>query len=125
MFTPRFWQNLLLGFLVILLALGLWWAVRAGIRSGQSATILKNVAALNTGLGYFFADQNRYPTALEFQDKNIMLNYVSPFPPENLASGLCQETYRYSSPTARTFELAFCLPTGKEGFAAGWNKITQ
>jgi hypothetical protein len=123
MFTQRLLQNLLIILLLVFLALGVLWAVVSGSRAGKSAVILKNAAALKDGLQYFQADQNRYPTAVEFKDRNIMLNYFSAFPPQTLPGGSCTQTFDYSSPTAKTFELDFCLPKAKAGFLAGWNKI--
>jgi hypothetical protein len=125
MLSTKVLQNLLIGFVALLFALGLLWAIVAGIRAGKAAVILKNVAALDQGIRYFQSDQNRYPTVLEFQDRNLMLGYVSGFPPKDILGGPCIQTYSYISPTARTFELAFCLPKAAKGFAKGWNKITQ
>jgi hypothetical protein len=123
MFSQKLLQNLLIGLLVVLLCLGIFWAFVAGTRAGKSAVILKNTAALKDGLQYFQADQNRYPTAVEFKDGNIMLNYFSAFPPLTLTGGSCTTTFDYQSPTAKTFELDFCLPKASQGFSAGWNKI--
>lgn len=125
MFSDRLKQNLLLIGLILLLGVGLWWALTAGIRAGKSKIVLKNAAALRTGLNYFLEDQDRYPTALEFQDKNIMLNYLSPFPPVNVVSGICKQSFSYKSPTADTYELTFCLPKASGGFPAGQNKVIQ
>jgi hypothetical protein len=124
-FSSSLKQTLLIGFVALLLTLGVIWAVLAGISAGKSSTVLKNAAALDQGLAYFFADQNRYPTGLEFQNRNLMLNYFSTFPPATIAGGKCSQTYQYSNPTAKSFELDFCLPKAVGGFAAGWNKVTQ
>lgn len=125
MFSTRLLQNILVGFLALLFILGVWWALVSGSRAGKSAVILKNTAAVRDGLQYFLADQNRYPTAVEFQDRNIMLNYFSAFPAQQILGGSCTQTYDYSSPTAKTFELDFCLPKAKASFTAGWNKLKQ
>ncbi len=125
MLTQRLLQNLLIGLLVLLLGLGVLWAAVAGSRAGKSAVVLQNTAALQDGLKYFLADQNRYPTALEFQDRNIMVNYFSTFPPQDITGGSCAKSYDYTSPTAKTFDLAFCLPKARDGFVAGWNKLKQ
>ena len=125
MLSAKLLQNLLVAFVVLLLIAGLSWATVAGTRSGKSAVILHDVAALKDGLQYFLADQNRYPTSIEFQDRNIMSNYLSNFPPQQISGGSCRQTYSYSSPSAKTFELAFCLPKAHAGFATGWNKLKQ
>jgi hypothetical protein len=123
MLTQRLLQNLLIGFLAVLLVLGVWWAAVSGTRSGKSTVILKNAAALKQGAQYFFSDQNRYPTSVEFQDRNLMLNYFAAFPPQIIAGGPCVQTYNYTSASAKAFELDFCLPKASGGFLAGWNKI--
>jgi len=125
MFSARWLQNLILSFLALALSLSLWLAIVSGIRAGKSTVILKNTEALQYGLNYFFKDQNRYPTALEFADPNIMANYLTSFPAQDIAGGPCQKTYGYRSDTAKTYELNFCLPKASAGFAAGWNKIQQ
>src|SRR6185369_5489479 len=116
MFSQRLLQNLLVGLVLVLLGLGVLWAFVAGSRAGKSVVILKNAQALQQGLLYFQADQNRYPTAVEFKDRNIMLNYFSAFPPQTVAGGPCQLSFDYASPTAKTFELAFCLPKARNVF---------
>ena len=123
MLSARLLQNLLLGFVALLLVVGISWGYISGARAGKSTIILKNAAALQTGLGHFFSDQNRYPTVLEFADRNIMLNYFSAFPPVAVFGGACSQTYNYTSATSKTFELDFCLPKAASGFVAGWNKV--
>lgn len=118
-------QNLLLGVIALLLVLGLWWAFVAGVRAGKSTIVLKNTLALQQGVGYFFSDQNRYPTALEFSDRNIMLDYFSAYPPQSVPGGPCTQSYKYSSANSKAYEIDFCLPRGAQGFPAGWNKVTQ
>ncbi len=125
MFSTRLMQNFLLGFLGLVLVLGVWWMGLSGVRAGKSNAIIKNASMLKQGVQYFFNDQNRYPTALEFQDRNLMLNYFSAFPPQAITGGPCSQTYNYTSATAKTFVLEFCLPRAAAGFAAGWNKVTQ
>src|SRR5260221_14278941 len=109
-FSSGLKQNLLIGVVALLLVLGVAWAAVFGISAGKSSIVLKNADALDRGIGYFFADQNRYPTSLEFQNRNLMLNYFSAFPPATVAGGKCSQTYQYSNSTAKSFELDFCLP---------------
>jgi hypothetical protein len=118
-------QNLLIGFLLLILALGVLWALTTGVRAGKSTIVMKNTAALKTGIDYFFADQNRYPTAIEFADRNIMADYFSGFPPVAILGGSCTRSYNYSSATAKNFELDFCLPRAAAGYPGGWNKIVK
>jgi len=125
MFSTNLKQNLLLIFLAAVLLMGVIWAALSGIAAGKSSIVLKNATALDKGLGYFFADQNRYPTSLELQDRNLMLNYFSIFPPAAILGGKCAQTFQYANPTAKTFELDFCLPKAASGFPAGWSKVTQ
>jgi hypothetical protein len=122
-FSQKLLQNILIGVLVVLLVGGGFWAWWSGTRAGKSSVVVKNIDAIQTGLKYFYTDQNRYPTAVEFQDQNIMLSYMSPLPLQPVIGGSCSQTYRYSSANPRTYELEFCLPKASGGFAAGWNKV--
>lgn len=123
MLSSRLLQNLFLALLVVILGAGVGFAALIGSRGAKSAIILKNVQTIRTGLNYFLQDQNRYPTAVEFQDRNIMENYFSAFPLVNIPGGSCQQTYNYFNNTPKTYTLNFCLPKGSQGFAAGGNKV--
>jgi hypothetical protein len=116
-------QNIIVGIGAALLAVGLAWGIMSGIRAGKSDTILTQAENVTTGLRYFFTDNNRYPSAQEFQDKNLMLHYFSVYPLPSITGGGCTQTFAYTSSSIRTYELRFCLPKARGGFAKGWNAV--
>jgi hypothetical protein len=81
------------------------------------------VAVLQRGFQYFYNDQGRFPTALEFSDTNLMRSYMTNFPPQQFVSGPCEKSLEYKSATSQTYELQFCLPKGKSGWPAGWSVV--
>lgn len=103
--------------------LSVYLGLSAGKRAAQAMAVWSNVKELAGGLDYFYNDQNRYPTALEFQDRNLMLNYFVNFPSRGFASAQCPDTYDYQYFSGRQVELDFCLPTAAAGKNRGWNKL--
>lgn len=118
-------KYVLLGILIIITALGLWWAVVNGIAAAKSKQILKDVAAIQEGFEFFKQDQQRYPSQDEFADNDIMRGYLSGFPPEQFPTAQCSETYDYFNAFPNSYELRFCLPKAIQGYQAGWNKVTN
>lgn len=122
----NFWKIFKIGslaLLTILTALLLWVAVINGQRSAQSRQIVKDVTAISQALEYFYQDQNRYPAIGEFEDQNVMRQYLSNFPPKEFASGVCVESISYQNNFRNDYELRFCLPKGVKGYRTGWNSI--
>ena len=114
---------------VLIAAVVLLWAVAAGSRTGKNQAAAESVAKtagqLTAGLRNFFSDQERYPTAAEFQDQNLMLNYFNAFPPAQIAGGNCQTDFSYLRPSPQSFKLQFCLAAPAGTSRAGWNQLTQ
>jgi hypothetical protein len=120
--SPWF-QNTITTVVAVVLLLVLFFAFVQGNRAGQSKMVLENTAAIQKGFQYFFNDQGRYPTALEFTDNNLMRSYITHFPPEEFAAGSCEKSFDYKSSSPRTYELQFCLPKGRAGWPAGWSLV--
>jgi len=115
---------------VLVAAVILLFGVLRGIASGQaqaqSFVLAANAQSLAKGLIYFYSDQERFPSAVEYQDnRQIMLSYFSDFPPANLPSSECQQSFIYQRPTVNTFQLSFCLPQALNSFSSGWNAVDQ
>jgi len=115
---------------VLAAAVVLLLVVFAGIQTGknraQSLVAAGNTKELTKGLGYFYGDNGRFPSAAEFQDnRNLMLNYFNVYPPAQLPLGKCPSSYTYQRPTPQTFKLQFCLAAGWNGYNAGWNQFDQ
>lgn len=108
----------------------LLWCVLAGWSSGkktaQSEAVLANAAALKQSLDYFYLDQDRFPSALEFtdQDRKIMLSYLSYFPIAEFPAKNCPQSYVYKNTGTKSFQLKYCLPKAINGYQSGWNQVT-
>lgn len=109
--------------MVIITGLLLWLAVVNGQRSAQARQVVKDVNAITAALEYFYKDQNRYPAIGEFEEQNVMRQYLSNFPPQEFASGPCTESISYQNDFRDDYELRFCLPKGVKGYKTGWNSI--
>ncbi|HYV33435.1 MAG TPA: hypothetical protein VE973_01120 [Candidatus Limnocylindria bacterium] len=107
----------------VILFLAIFLGISSGKTSAQSQTVVKAAQNLAQGLKYFYQDQSRYPTLLEFSDKNIMLSYFSSFPPQDFVSGNCPQSFIYKIIGVSITQLDYCLPKGSGQYAAGWNKI--
>lgn len=109
------------------LAVVLFLVISTGISSGQkqaqAQTLVQASAQVEAGLRYFYSDQDRFPSALEFSDQNVMLNYFTSFPPSNFPSSLCAQSFIYKKAADDNFQLSFCLPVKNSQFNKGWNTI--
>ena len=109
-------------FVAVIFLLVILGGISSGKKSAQANLIIQNAQNLSGALYYFYGDQDRFPTVLEFQNKDIMLNYLSSFPPADFISETCPENYIYKRPSSKSFELFFCLPKGAQEYSTGWNK---
>lgn len=107
----------------VILLLAVFSGISNGHKISQAEMLVQTSKNASLSLQYFYQDQNRYPTALEFDDQSLMLNYMSNFPLPDYPSSGCGESFIYKRPDANAFQLSFCLPVSSEGYAAGWNTI--
>lgn len=111
----------------VVLFYGLYRGYSGGNLDAKSETVISNARAVVEGLNYFYADQNRYPSQEEFADANLMLAYISGYPPASIAGGPCTGEpaasggFTYRSLDFKTYELDFCLPSKTGNFPAGLN----
>lgn len=123
MIQARWSQNILLGFLVVLLVLLTWWGWSNGVRSAKSKRIVKDAQVMTQAFKEFHNDQNRYPATTEFKDNAVMRTYISNFPPQTFTSELCEKSFDYFNANSQTYELRFCLPKAVNSFKKGLNTI--
>jgi hypothetical protein len=113
---------------VLLLTVILLWEIISGMRSGknlaQARVIAANAGQISQGLEYFFSDRDKFPKPIQFQDRNLMINYFNAFPSQEFPNKVCPKTFQYQQLTDETFELNFCLPMAFQNYHSGWNKIT-
>lgn len=123
MIQSRWAQNLLIGFLVIVLAGLVLWGWTNGLKSAQSKRIVKDARTMTAGFTEFYKNQNRYPTTGEFENLNLIRPYVANFPPQEFPSEICPQSFDYFSANPRAYELRFCISKSVQGFPAGWNVL--
>ena len=120
--------NLFKTLTVIIVAVVFLWSTSAGWSKGKNLAeaeqVVANADLLTKGLDFFYNDQDRYPTAVEYES-SIMSNYFQSFPPHDFTSSKCPESYSYKRNSANEYVLGFCLPIASAGFKQGWNSSTQ
>jgi type II secretory pathway pseudopilin PulG len=124
MIQARWSQNILLGLLVVILVLLGLWGFSNGVDSAKARRVLKDAKVLTEGFTEFKKDQNRFPSTGEFEDNNLMRNYVTNFPPQQFPDALCEKSFDYFSGSSQEYELRFCLPKAVSGYQLGWNTLT-
>ena|ERR1051326_2149485 len=123
--SKKVWLYLTVIGVAVILLFSIALGQSRGQSLAQSEVVLHNAKAMALGLRFFYQDQNRYPTALEFEDRNLMLNYFDSFPPQKFLTSSCVDSFNYKRPAQENFTLNFCLPTGVENFAKGWSSFNQ
>ena len=127
LFSPEFKTKLKVTIRSLFVAVVLFTTVVWGLGSGKTRAQAENVfatqAELVKGLNYFYADQDRFPTVLEFGERPAMLNYFNSFPPLEFAAGGCSESYVYKRDDSQNFSLSFCLPQDVDGLSKGWHTV--
>ena len=108
------------------------WALVAGIQSGlareRSRLTLSGSQSIISALGYYYSDQEVFPTADHFYNRNILVPfYLSAMPIHASVKGGCHDFagYQYSRPNPKSFSLKYCLESGVEGRDAGIHEFTE
>ncbi len=107
----------------VVLLLAVVGGVNNGKKIAQAKILIQTSKSAASALQYFYQDQNRYPTATEFENQNLMLSYFSNFPLPNYPSSACSQSFVYKRADPAAFSLSFCLPVASSGYQAGWNNI--
>jgi hypothetical protein len=107
----------------VILLVVIFWGAGSGQKQAEAQTVISAAKSTVSALQFFYQDQNRYPSATEFLDQNVMLNYLSSFPLPQLVSNACSQTFVYKKITENSFQLNFCLPVAEQGYQQGWNVI--
>jgi hypothetical protein len=110
--------------LAVVLLFIVFWAASNGQKAAQAAIIIQTGQQATKALNYFYQDQNRYPSALEFDDQNTMLSYFTSFPLPEFISASCSKSFDYKRPSDNSYGLSFCLPAANGQFSSGWNTVT-
>lgn len=121
--TKKIWLGLTVIITAVILFFSLLWGISAGQQLAQAGLVAANANSIARGLQFFYQDQNRFPTAIEFQNRNIMLGYFNNFPPMEFISSGCPGSFIYKRTSSQKFQLDFCLPKAFQNFSRGWNVL--
>jgi hypothetical protein len=124
MFQLALVRGIVIGILGFIFCLTIFFGVKFGIEEAQSRTVIMTALELEKSIDYFFQDNNRYPSNLEFAAQNGLGSYIIPFPPKQFATGSCAESYAYTNAQKNSYELRFCLPRSIKGLPEGWQRFS-
>ena len=122
---PGYIRATVLAVVVLAVLISAFYGQRAGREMAKSNLTLKQVAAINAGLAYFYNDQDRFPGAGELADKAVMGPYVSPVPAVPVPSKQCPSVLSYDTFDQRSFTFRYCLPRDFQGHTAGSYILTE
>jgi hypothetical protein len=108
---------------VFLIVLAQGWS--AGKNLAEASAVITASREVAKGLKFFYQDQNRYPSPVEFENSEVMLNYFNVYPLPNFVSKICPQTFSYRRNNADSFQLNFCLPVANADYVKGWNSLTS
>lgn len=123
-FNKKFFLILTVFVLTVVLLLTGNFAINKGQTKAKAQASFYNLQNMVLALNYFYNDQDRYPTALEFSSADIMAWYLNKHPVEDIVSDNCASSFRYARMGPKKYDIFFCLAEGIEGYKAGWNKYS-
>lgn len=123
--TTNFTKNAAIITVAVLLFVSLWLGLSSGKNKAQLAYVTATSEVLDRGLGYFYEDQDRFPTAAEFGNPEVMLQYFTAYPFAQLKSETCSESFIYRRVSQTNFALDICVPTSGNNFRKGWNVLER
>ena len=117
---------LIVAFLFLICGIG--FGVLSGINIGHAEATYKNAMLMNTALGYYYNDQNSYPSENQLYSNDILtLYYLNSMPAPVSPGGVCKQytQFYYSQNTPNDYALVFCLQKPVYGLSAGVHELTQ
>jgi hypothetical protein len=111
--------------MAVILLLATLQGISSGNQVAASQSVSESAQNLQKGIEYFYQNENRFPTAVEFADQATMAGYFTNFPPKDLPSKQCSQSYLYKRISDSSYQLSFCLPTSVNNSKKGWNTISQ
>ena len=97
--------------------------LQRGVEAAKAAMVYHTASVLRQGLDYFFSDQDRFPSVVEFNHPNILLTYFTHLPDNVSQAAICPKNFVYKRLTANSYELDFCLAQNVGNLGKGWNKV--
>lgn len=127
MFQNRIWQFVTVTCMAVIFIYSMQLAIVRGRIQAQAEATASESQELLKALDFFYNDQGRFPSAFEFterQDKNILKAYTENFPPKQISSQTCTESFRYERVTQKSYKLLACVPVATSGLMQGWNTFS-
>ena len=119
---PNFKYYLIAAILVAVFVILVLGGATAGRKKAQSAMVLSQAQGLIKALDFFYGDNDRFPTADEFANEQIMFNYLSRYPATaDVQTSVCPQSFVYLRSSPQSFQLNFCLPRVTGAYQKGWN----
>jgi choline-glycine betaine transporter len=109
----------------ILFVITVLFGVRSGVRRAQSYAVLDTVAQVKQAVDYFYSDNNRYPSAVEFNAASSMGTYLQPFPAHEFRSAGCQQSITYRYTNQQQYQLDYCIPSDVQDSTAGTHTLPK
>lgn len=122
---PNHIRTIILSVVVFFLALSSYFGFSAGRDLARSQLALDQTTAVLQSLGYYFADQDRFPSQTEFSDINAFGPYLSAVPLRSIVSKQCPTPAVYDTLNKRTFTFSYCLPRAFRDQSAGRHTVTE
>lgn len=112
-------------FAVLCLVIACCFGFFAGRDLARADLAIAQANSIAAGLRHFYADQDRFPSTLEFADRAVFGVYAGGIPLHMVSSKTCPETIGYESLTLRTFSVTYCIPRAVGDLLPGVHEITN
>lgn len=122
---PQHVRGTIVVIILFFVFLASFFGFRAGRDLAKSSATLELAHVTMRGLDYFFSDQDRYPSPLEFGESQSFGTYVSRVPLPSFISKQCPVTTTYDTFDERAFEFTYCLPRASGDQTAGIHTLTE
>lgn len=112
--------------MAVILISSMYYARSQGSTRAQAEATFHESQELSKALEFFYNDQGRFPSAVEFtesSEKNILKIYTENFPPKQMPSKVCTESFKYERITPKSYKLLVCVPVATNGLLRGWNTL--
>ncbi len=118
-------KNAVVGVVWFVLLVVLFVAFFVGRDLARSNFAFKQVGQIISGLDYFYQDNDRFPSEVEFSEVNLMQKYYANLPYYSVVSKKCPSPIEYTSFDRLTFQIDFCIPRNYFGWMAGQHRVDQ
>ncbi len=119
------WQVVILSLVVLFLIAAVFFGFRSGQALAQAERISQQKKQVEIALGYFYSDQGRFPSTVEFLDRGAFGLYIDSFPVPQVLSSECAKSLQYQANSSKEYSLTLCSPAAASGVLKGITKVTS